>query len=80
MAPVLTPEALEVLEELAFWLRFNAIILPIVMLPIILMLFSMWYMTKRLFELHTTEVKRSGFGTGNCIAKIDELIKELQKK
>jgi len=59
----LSADALSILQDLAFWLRFNAIVIPVVVAPIIGMTFSMWYMVKRLYELHTTEVKRSGFGT-----------------
>ncbi len=60
---VINGEMVEVMRELSFWLRFNAIVFPILALPMIGMVFSQWYMTKRLFELHTTEVDRSGFGT-----------------
>lgn len=59
----MNPEAVEILRDLSFWLRLNSILFPIIALPMLLFLWSQWYMIKRLFELHTTEVDKSGFGT-----------------
>jgi hypothetical protein len=65
----------EQLENLVTWLKVATTVFSAIAVPLVIMLVNQWYMTKRLFELHTTEVDRSGFGT----VGMRDAIKKLHK-
>ncbi len=59
------PEVVSILRDLSFWLRFNGIIFPMIAVPLAVFIVHQWYMTKRLHDLHTIDVDKSGFGTNS---------------